>query len=217
MSESVRIAEANVDGTVKNVRNILIDMIARAQHHVYMEQLFIYDKYITDALIKRKLQQPTLDIRILADHNGNFGMNGFPNTIFIKELMSYGIQVRARSTIGTTTSLPNGEKRTYHQENHRKISSVDSSELLVGSSNLNPDTLQGSFREFGAQVFDRGAIGSFEKYFLADWVSDRTMALDMENLKLNIGGSELSVELSALLNDLGAILLRSKDAIEKKD
>ncbi|OFZ22252.1 MAG: hypothetical protein A2X94_02015 [Bdellovibrionales bacterium GWB1_55_8] len=216
-NQSVRLAEADVDGTVKDVRNILIDMIARAQHHIYMEQLFLYDKYIVDALIKRKLQNPNLDIRILADHNGNFGMNGFPNTIFLRELASYGITVRARRTVGITTTLPNGEKRTYHQENHRKITSVDGAELLAGSSNLNPDTLQGSFREFGAQVFDPSAIQSFESYFMEDWASDDTMELETENMELKVGTKELSPQLSALLNDLGAMLLRSKDAIEKRD
>lgn len=85
-SETVRIAEANVDGRIKDTRNMLIDMILKAKSHIYMEQLFIYDKYINDALIKKLIQNPLLDVRILADHNGNFGMNGLPNTLFMKEL-----------------------------------------------------------------------------------------------------------------------------------
>src|SRR5690606_35879344 len=58
----IRIAEADVDGRLKNVRNILIDMIIKAEKHIYMEQLFLYDKYVVDALIKRKIQKPELDI-----------------------------------------------------------------------------------------------------------------------------------------------------------
>ncbi|HCN10430.1 MAG TPA: hypothetical protein DIT01_21075, partial [Lentisphaeria bacterium] len=92
----VRISEANVDGRICNTRNMLVDMIRRAESNIYIEQLFIYDAYVIDALIKRRRQRPNLDIRIIADHNGNFMMNGFPNTMFLRELDAVGIPVRAR-------------------------------------------------------------------------------------------------------------------------
>lgn len=213
----VRIAEADVDGTIKNVRNILIDMIMNAEKNIYMEQLFIYDKYIVDALIKRKIQVPNLKIKILADHNGNFEMNGLPNTIFLKEMSKYGIEIRARKTLGIKAQFPNGDTKMYHQENHRKITSVDGKVLLGGSSNLNPDTLQGSFREFGAQIFDKDQISKFEKSFVQAWEDkDQTSHLDIENFQAKIGNNLLSVELSALLNNFAAQLLRSKDHLEKR-
>lgn len=56
----VRLAEANVDGKIKDTRNLLVDMISKAQSHIYMEHLFIYDRYINDALMKRKAQVPSL-------------------------------------------------------------------------------------------------------------------------------------------------------------
>ncbi len=212
-----RIAEADVDGTIKNVRNILIDMIINAQDHIYMEQLFIYDKYINDALIKRKLQKPSLKIKILADHNGNFGMNGLPNTLFIKLLQDSGIEVRARRTYHSEAHFPDGTKKMYHQENHRKISSVDGKVLLGGSSNLNPDTLQGSFREFGAQIYNKKEIAQFENQFLKAWNDKKeTMDLDMENYQAKIGEELIPKDLSALINDVGRHLIRSKDKIERR-
>jgi phosphatidylserine/phosphatidylglycerophosphate/cardiolipin synthase-like enzyme len=214
---SVRLAEADVDGTVKNVRNILVDMISKAERNIYMEQLFIYDKYIVDALIKRKLQIPTLDIKILADHNGNFGMNGLPNTLFLKEMIDNKIEIRARRLLGVTAKFPNGTEQKYHQENHRKITSIDGKVILGGSSNLNPDTLQGSFREFGAQVFSTDEAVSFEADFLKDWADHKkTHAMDIENFRAKIGGKELSKEISALINSIGSALFRAKDRLERR-
>ncbi len=216
-SEKIRFAEADIDGTVKNVRNMLVDMIKNAKKNIYMEQLFIYDKYINDALIKRKIEIPDLDVKIIADHNGNFGMNGLPNTAFIKEMKSYGIDVRARKTYGIVAKFPNGKEQSYHQENHRKIASVDGNVLLGGSSNLNPDALQGSFREFGAQIYDKREITNFERSFLRDWDDgDKVADLDIENFQARVGGKLFSKDFSALINDILSTLIRSKDKLERR-
>ncbi|PIP94683.1 MAG: hypothetical protein COW00_09225 [Bdellovibrio sp. CG12_big_fil_rev_8_21_14_0_65_39_13] len=216
-SDTLRIAEANVDGRIKNVRNILIDMISHAEDHIFMEQLFLYDKYVIDALIKRKIEKPSLEIKIIIDHNGNFGMNGLPNTLFIRELKSHHIEVRTRQTLGTQVVLKDGSTRTYHQENHRKITSVDGKVLLGGSSNINPDTLQGSFREFGAQIFSHSEISQYEKQFIIDWSDPQKVAeVDIENFQAYIGGKSFSKRISDLLNKIGSQLIRSKDQLEKR-
>ncbi|KYG66383.1 hypothetical protein AZI86_04835 [Bdellovibrio bacteriovorus] len=214
----VRLAEANVDGKIKDARNILVDMIMNAQSHIYMEQLFIYDKYINDALMKRKAQKPDLKVWILADHNGNFKLGGLPNTLFMEQMLKHGVEIKARKTLGIEAHFPNGRKQEYHQENHRKITSVDGKVLLGGSSNLNPDTLQGSFREFGAQIFDVAAIGTFEKEFEQDWKdSSKT-----ENFfagaagKVKLMGMELSPDVVRALNNLASSLVRAKDDLEKR-
>lgn len=214
---TVRIAEADVDGTIKNVRNMLVDMIMNSKKNIYMEQLFLYDAYIVNALIKKKAQAPNLDIRLVIDHNGNFGMNGLPNTIFVKELVDAGIDVRARKTYGIEAHFPNGTKKEYHQENHRKITSVDGQIVLGGSSNINPDTLQGSFREFGAQVFDKKEVLAFESRFNKDWRDAEKMEkLDIENFEANVLGKHLDKKTSSLLNSLLSKLLRAKDELEKR-
>lgn len=217
-NQVVRLAEANVDGKVKDTRNMLVDMISKARSHIYMEHLFIYDKYINDALMKRKGQVPSLKIRVLADHNGNFGLGGLPNTLFLQQLLDHGIEVRARRTLGIEARFPNGRTQNYHQENHRKITSVDGQVLLVGSSNLNPDTLQGSFREFGAQIFDVNEIQKFEKSFTEDWGDNRKVGpfFEGEELRLSVMGKTLSPALSQVLNNLGATVIRAKDDLEKR-
>lgn len=216
-NDEIRFAEANVDGRIKNVRNILIDMIANAKSHIYMEELFVYDKYINDALIKRKIQNPDLDIRILADHNGNFGMNGFPNTTFMKELTENGIKIKARRTLGITAKFPDGHEQEYHQENHRKIFSVDGNVLLGGSSNLNPDTLQGSFREFGAQIYSKSEIAKFEADFIEAWDDDsQTMSSEIEEFQLKVGEKVFDLETSHLINKLVSLIYRSKDFLERR-
>lgn len=215
--DKIRIAEANVDGKLKNARNIMIDMIINAQNHIYMEQLFLYDSYVVDALIKKKLMNPSVSIKVLMDHNGNFGMNGLPNTIFLKELKSYGIEVRAQKTFGIDLVLEDGTIKKYHQENHRKIMSVDGLVLLGGSSNINPDTLQGSFREFGAQIFSKSEIQKFEKKFIIDWNDhEKVHELDIENFEANIAGKKLSRKLSDLINKIASLLIRSKNDLEKR-
>ncbi|MCP4913480.1 MAG: hypothetical protein GY909_10190 [Oligoflexia bacterium] len=215
--QPVRIAEADVDGTIKNFRNMLIDMIMKAQSHIYMEQLFIYDPYVVDALIKRKIEVPALKIQILADHNGNFGLNGLPNTLYMKEMIDAGIEVRARKTYGVTANFPNGETQEYHQENHRKITSVDGKVLIGGSSNINPDTLQGSFREFGAQIYDTNQIKGFESRFESAWNNvEETDEMDIENFQVKIGGKLLPKDISRLINAIGRMIFRSKDDLENR-
>lgn len=214
----VRLAEANVDGKIKDVRNMLVDMISKAESHIYMEQLFIYDSYINDALMKRKAQVPGLKIRILADHNGNFNLGGLPNTLFLEQMMKHGVEIKARRTLGIEAKFPNGTTQGYHQENHRKITSVDGKVILGGSSNLNPDTLQGSFREFGAQIYDTKVIAAFEKEFQEAWTDDSQTGpfFEGERLQLKVMGKVLSPEESALLNNLGATIFRGKDDLEKR-
>ncbi|OUR96298.1 hypothetical protein A9Q84_08040 [Halobacteriovorax marinus] len=216
-NQTIRMAEADVDGKVKNTRNILIDMIKQAKSHIYMEQLFLYDPYIINALIKRKIEMPDLKIKILADHNSNFGMNGLPNTIFLRELKIYGIEIKARKSFSSLAVFPNGVEINYHQENHRKITSVDGLVLLGGSSNLNPETLQGSFREFGAQIYDERAIRSFETNFLVSW-NDRsqTMDLDVENFEARIGKDSISKDISSLINAIATKILKAKDQLERR-
>lgn len=214
---TIRIAEADVDGTIKDVRNMLIDMIIKAKKNIYMEQLFLYDPYIVDALVKKKTQFPEIDIKLVIDHNGNFGMNGLPNTIFMKQLADNNVEVRARKTYGIKAEFPDGTHKEYHQENHRKITSVDGKVVLGGSSNINPDTLQGSFREFGAQVYDVSEVKSFDQRFLADWNDHEKMEkLDIENFEAKVLGKDFDKKTSALINSFVSMFFRAKDRLEKR-
>ncbi len=217
-TDRVRLAESDVDGSIKNVRNLIVDLIKGAHKNIFMEHLFLYDKYVVDALIKKKIQNPNIDIKIILDSNENFNFGGFPNTIFLKELKKYGIQVRTRKTLSTLAKFEDGTEKNYHQENHRKVISSDSKRIIFGSSNINPDTLQGSFRELGAEVFSPTLARNYEIKFQATWSSpEKTLELDIENFRFGVENKKYSKGFSALINDIAAFLIRSKDKIEKKN
>lgn len=65
--------------------------------------------------------------------------------------------------------FPNGKEQSYHQENHRKIASVDGKVLLGGVQTLTPILCKEVFENFGAQIYDRKVIADFESNFLRDW------------------------------------------------
>ena len=214
---AVRIAETDIDGIVKNTRNIIIDMIRSANINIYMEQLYLYDSYIINALIKRKMEVPKLDIRILADNNSNIGLNGLPNTIYLRELNLYNIKVKARRTIVSKKELPNGEIQIFHQENHRNTLSVDGNILLTGSSSLSPSSQQGVTREVGVQIFDKESIKDFENSFLLTWNNrDKVMDLDIENFQVKVKDSTLSKDISSLINAISSTLIKAKDNLKSK-
>ena len=90
-------------------------------------------------------------------------------------------------------------------------------QMLIGSSNMNPDTFQGSFREFGAQIFNKAIISKFEADLVRDWGDEnKTMALEIEGRQLIIGGKTLSPAASDLVNSIGSQLLRIKDELEER-
>ena len=210
-SDKVRLVETDVDGSIKNIRNIIVDMIKSSNKNIYLEQLFLFDKYVVDSLIKKKIQNKNIDIRIILDSNENFERGGLPNTIFIKELKKYGIQVRFRKG----KSFPN---QPGHQVNHRKIISSDGRRIIIASANLNPNALQGSYREMGAEVFSNKIARDYEISFLSTWSDTlKVMDLDIENFQVEIKNKKYSKVFSALLNDIAAFLIRSKDHIEKKN
>ncbi|MBK22468.1 MAG: hypothetical protein CME70_00570 [Halobacteriovorax sp.] len=214
---TLRIAEASVDGKIRNVRNALIELIQEAKTHIYMEQLFLYDPYIVDALILKKKIDSDIKIKILMDNNENFGFNGFPNTMFVKKMKEAGVEIRSRKLHGAIAKFINGTTQTYHQENHRKISSFDGKILMVGSSNLNPDTLQGSFRELGAVVYSPKEARKFEIDFKKDW-DDKTQVeyMNIEDYQMKIGENLIDTIWSGIINDLAGTLMRSKDSIERR-
>ena len=110
-----------------------------------------------------------------------------------------------------------GSTTKYNQENHRKISSFDGKILIVGSSNLNPDTLQGSFRELGAVVYNKDETKKFDLEFEKSW-SDRseTQKMNIEEFRFKLGDTFLNKLWSTFINDFAGTILRSKDDIERR-
>lgn len=207
----VRLAEADVDGSIKNARNLIIDLISNSKKKIYMEQRFLYDKYVVDALIKKKIENEKIDIRIILDSNQNLKLGGFPNAIFIKEMKRYGIQIRIRKTLNSITTFPDGSQQVYNQENHRNVISSDSKHIIFSSSNITPASLQGSFRELGAEVFSSKLARNYEVKFQEIWSDpNKTLQMDIENFQFGNDHYKYSKSFSALIDDIAAFLIRSK-------
>jgi phosphatidylserine/phosphatidylglycerophosphate/cardiolipin synthase-like enzyme len=212
----LRLAETDIDSKVVNTRHLLVDMIIKAEKNIYLEHLYFYDKYIVDALIKKKIEKPTIDIRVILDPNQDLELGGLPNTIFLEEIVNSGIQVRSRIT-GKGKKLIKSAitGRPLRALNHRKIISIDSKVLMTGSSDITPNALQGSSREFGAQVFNPKIAKKFENRFSKDWNDpNKLVIMDIENFRARLDGKTLSKENSNLINKILSLLLRSKDELE---
>jgi phosphatidylserine/phosphatidylglycerophosphate/cardiolipin synthase-like enzyme len=213
-SSIVRLAETDIDSKIVNTRQLLVDMIIKAQKTIYMEQQYFYDKYVVDALIKKKIEKPKVDIKVILDPNQNLELGGLPNTIFLDELIDSGILVRARKAKKVLLKS-NVTGKLIVPLNHRKIIAIDSKVFLGGSSDITPNSLQGSSREFGAQVFSRKIAKSFERRFIQDWNNpDKVLIMDIENFRAKLDGKTLSKENSNLINKILSLLLRSKDQLE---
>ncbi len=199
MGQSVlRINEASEDGKIVNVRNSIIDLIKKSSMHIYIDQLFLYDSYIVDALILKKKLQPSLKIKIMLDNNESFGFNGFPNSIFIQKMKDAGIEIRTTKTEGR------GSLKA-----HKKILSFDGKTLIVGSSNLTPEGLQGSSRELGAVVHDTHETLSFERDFEKSWSNrTETQKMNIDQFRFKLEEGFLSKTWSTFINDFAGTILR---------
>ena len=211
-SESIRIAQISKQSHTKSIRDFMIDMIKNSNDHIYMEQRFLIDSHVTNALIKRKLERPKLDIRIILDHNEDLGMNGLPNSIFIKEMKIYGINIRARKTHSITMA---GKK--IFQINNRKITSVDGKVLILGSADMNQQSLDGNTQMMSIQIFSEQEINRFEKDFLTSWRDrEKTVNLDIENFTAIINENNFSKEVSSLINLVSKAFIKMKNEIIRK-
>jgi phosphatidylserine/phosphatidylglycerophosphate/cardiolipin synthase-like enzyme len=214
--DSIRLTEVDHHRKVKNVRNILIDMIKHANKSIYMEHHFFYDTYVVNALIKRKVEVPQLDVKLILDHNASIHLNGLPNTIHMSNMIKNGIKIRTRKSI-----IKKGNdkfKFDLSSINHRRITSIDGEMILGGSANITPDTLQGNYRQFGAQIWSKKEASKFDERFLNAFNNkNETLILDIENFEAKIGNKKLSKRISAIINGLGAFLFGNKDKLERRN
>jgi hypothetical protein len=215
--QSVRLSENITHQNINEIRNTIIDMIINAKESIYMDQRYLYDSHISDSLIKKKLEIPAIDIRILIDTNENFLMNGLPNTIFIRELKMYGINIRAKKTEHLKVNTSKDSFYFLNQLNNRKIISVDSKVLHIGSADLSPKSLEGSQRDLSIQIFDKSEISNFNKEFLVSWSDkEQSLVLDIQHFEAQIEGDTLSKEFSSLINSISKAFLKVKNELEEK-
>ena len=217
-NDRIRLAESDVDGVVKSNRNILIDMILNAKKNIYMEQRFLYDSYIVDTLIKKKISIPSLEIKIILDNNRSVMSGGLPNTFFMSDLLRSGIEIRTRDTFAIKAKFPNGKTEVFFQENHRNVTLIDGKMALTGSATIAPDSHDGHDREMSIQLYSDYQVKRYQSEFLKDWNNDKTtLLLDIENFQAVISGKSLSKSYSAIINNMATMILRNREHLIQED
>jgi len=171
----------------------LISMIINAKKTIYIEKEYLYDPSLIKSLLKKKVKDPAIDIKIIISKNVNNSHNGFPNTTFLKELKKYGIIV----------------KSIMHDELRSSNSSIDG-RILLQEFKVTPYTFRKSqFPDFILQSFNIHQTKNFDIAFIKRWNNNSiTQLMDIDNFKMKIDGKSKSIKESSLLNNIGRQLLQ---------
>lgn len=179
------------------IRSTLVDMISHAQKHIFLQTHFLYDSAVVDALIKRKIQKPDLKIKILIDHNMHYGLGGFPNSLFLWEMKNYGIEIRAHKEVTS-------QKRT--------MMVVDSAVALLMPEDVALQAFESNSSYQAIQFFSEKDISIVEDEFESQWSEmHQLFDLNISDFQLPTKGSVLERSRSRLFNDIGTLLIRSRD------
>lgn len=195
-NQTVRPAKLSSRLKLQEVRPLLIDMISKANKNIFIDQFFLFDAHIVQSLIKRKIQRPQLDVRLLMDHNSHYSMGGFPNTLFLADMIKYGLKIKSRKESKSNSSLI----------------LVDNEVALIGPQNLIPTQLSFESSLQVAQVFGQDFLSPRIEEFEADWQETSNLyEFNIKDFRFMTPTQILNKDDSKLLNAIGAEFLRQKD------
>ncbi len=192
----ISLSFSSPDRTFTNLRSSLIKLIVEAKKSLLLDQFFLYDPVIIDALLKKKIKDPKVEIKAFVDMSPRYEMNGLPNTLYLKELTQMGIELRTKKTTTKNQFI------------------IDEKKILVGHPHLNPDTLDGHHFEAMFLVDSPQLAEESVKVFRGQWKDPKTTyRLDLENFRVRINGETLRKPSSQVVNDIGGKLLRNRKFI----
>lgn len=213
----VRISADSLEKDKVNIRNTIVDMILKARESIFIEQKFLIDSYIVNALIKKKISLPSLEVKIILDNNESLGLGGIPNTIFMKELTTHDIKLMTRKSLSRLVTFPNGKKAPLYQTNEKSTISVDESAVLITSAKLTPHSLEGEVRNIGIQIFSKPEIKRLDSMFLKDWNSEqKTMVFDIENFQMVSKSKKYEKDFSSIINNISRMLIKNLENFKPK-
>ena len=162
-----------------------LQLIERAQNSINIEY-FIFDtsdasRLVVEALARKKLQNPAIDIRILVDY---FSLSKSLDAFYARALYDVGIEVRHYNN----TFLLNLSKVT--NRNHRKLFSVDGAEAIVGGRNMANEyfDMAEKFNFSDRDLWIRGPIvKSIDQSFDFFWKDRRTKLPSLPSKPRNNG------------------------------
>lgn len=177
---TVRLGHNSFDSSHLSVIDQDIAIIRGAKKQILISDQFLYDRRITEELLERA-RDPQFQIYILLEpiaKNSNqeaTEMGGFPNTLYLDQLMYSELELDAAGQVARRTLRQNihvrwkliPEDPLFHEEYHMKTISADgftaSGErvpgagqpvVISGSANKDFMTLLGAFREMQAEAYD---------------------------------------------------------------
>ena len=122
---------------VREVEALFCDMIAKAEHAIYIENQFLTCAGIAKALVKRLKEKPALEVLMIAPHTPDTWLESHTmrngRIRFWRTLQQAGVGERVRLVCPEVS----GGERVTHTMVHSKVMIIDDRLLRIGSANLN--------------------------------------------------------------------------------
>lgn len=198
-SDTIATAQNNIYGTETSTLDQNIHMILQAREQLIIDDQFLYDAYIVNA-IKTAIKKHNVKVFIMLEPLTAVGstdtvMAHVPNNLFIPELVSLGAQVKWKKVPAKIEKAILDVKAKYGEslapEFHLKSMTVDgvraneteicnamepslkhyktTPALVTGSANKDVMTMTGGFREYQVLIYGEDAVIRHDCLFWARW------------------------------------------------
>ncbi|PIP90173.1 MAG: hypothetical protein COW01_12925 [Bdellovibrionales bacterium CG12_big_fil_rev_8_21_14_0_65_38_15] len=209
--ESVNLTVDSARLAARDDRALAVKFLIGTKEEILIDQYMLYDRAIVDSIIKLKIKNPDLKVKILLDTNLDLEMNGLPNAIFLKEMKMYGIELKARKSLHWEEADSEDSIVQFHAINHRNLMIRDRKSVFMGTGPFMGSFERRSPISFGIQL-NTTMSSELADSFIDDWENvDTTYELDVENFEAKIGKRHLSHKVSSFLNTVFSVLLRAFD------
>lgn len=209
--ESVNLTVDSARLAARDDRALAVKFLIGTKEEILIDQYMLYDRAIVDSIIKLKIKNPDLKVKILLDTNLDLEMNGLPNAIFLKEMKMYGIELKARKSLHWEEADSENSIAKFHAINHRNLMIRDRKSVFMGTGPFMGSFERRSPVSFGIQL-NTTMSSELADSFIDDWENvDTTYELDVENFEAKVGKRHLSHKVSSFLNTVFSVLLRAFD------
>lgn len=202
---TLRTGMNNVDSTVMSALDQNIQAILFAKKRIFINDQYVFDRNIINALLIAKRKNPTLEIKLIMEPVVDSPIPGMPNLLYADLLAKEGIQIKLKNK--TTGDLE------IRQDFHMKTLSVDGQYVIVGSANKDFNTMYGAFREEQLDIFDPKATTVHDQLFIERWSNPYETSEIFTQYKFTLPSSLKGVDGKTLTPEHFVSLLRSAISI----
>lgn len=166
--------------------DLFLEFIRLAKKEIIIEQRYLLDSTIIEALIHKKRENRDIKIKVFLDTSDDYNPDGFPNSIHMKKLSRYGIQLRTRS-------------KSSQKATSLGYVIVDQSSILINGD------------QSELAVNDPQMAHSFYLSFIADWSNpEKSFELDIDHFQIRKNSQSFTKDFSTLINDISSFLIKKK-------